>query len=252
MSFELFNCDCRELVGELPLVDLILTDAPYNITQNKWDTSIPLKDMWNLIHSCSKENTCTCLFGNEPFSSSLRLSNLGEYKYDIIWDKVIRTNHLNAKKQPLRQYENICVFYEKQPTYNPQMWMGKEESHPHKTSKLNTNCYGKQHVVPVKHTREKYPTNIVKFNARMDECNGQHRVHPTQKPVKLLEYLVKTFTNEGDLVLDFTMGSGSTGVACMNLNRKFIGIELEERYYNIATERIRTAYEKNNVQQKLL
>ena len=242
MKYQIYNNDCitimQELANENTKVDLILTDLPYGTTQCKWDNIIDYKDMWTCIHKLTRDNTPILLFGNEPFSSHLRLSNLKEYKYDIIWDKIVRSGFLNAKKQPLRQYENIHVFYCKQPTYNPIMWIGKEENHPHNTSRKNTNVYGEHKEVPTKLTKEKYPTNIIQVNARANECNNTKRVHPTQKPVALLEYLIKTYTNPNDTVLDFTMGSGSTGVACRNTNRDFIGIELDTDYYNTAVERI--------------
>ena len=239
----LIQDDCitamNQLIEEGVEVDLILTDLPYGTTQCKWDSIIPFDIMWEHVNQLKRnKNTPVLLFGNEPFSSQLRNSNLEEYKYDLIWDKVIRTGHLNAQRQPLRQFENIMVFYDKQPTYNPVMWEGDEENHPHKTTKKTTNVYGSHHEVPTKLTKMKYPTNIIQVNARANECNNTKRVHPTQKPVELLEYLIKTYSNEDDIVLDFTMGSGSTGVACKNLNRDFIGIEINETYYNTARRRI--------------
>ena len=250
-KINLIQGDCLDvlpkLIGDGVKVDLILTDLPYGTTQCKWDTIIPFDDMWNLINGLKRDrHTPVILFGNEPFSSNLRLSNIKEYKYDIVWDKIIRTGHLNSKRQPLRQVENILIFYDKQCTYNPIMWEGEEENHPHKTDKKTTNVYGKHKEVPTKLTKMKYPTNIIQVNARADECNNTKRVHPTQKPVTLLEYLIKTYSNENDVVLDFTMGSGSTGVASQNLNRNFIGIELDKEYFNIAKERI------NNCQTKLI
>ena len=243
---KLIHGDCivemNNLIEDDTHVDLVLTDLPYGTTQCRWDNIISFDDMWDCLNRLCPDSPCI-FFGNEPFSSRLRLSNLNEYKYDLVWDKMIRTGHLNAKKQPLRQFENIMVFYNKQPTYNPIMWIGKEENHPHKTLKKTTNVYGKHHEVPTKLTRKKYPTNIIQVNARAKECNNVNRVHPTQKPVDLLEYLIRTYSNEGDIVLDFTMGSGSCGVACKNTNREFIGIELEEEYFKIAKERI---YEVND------
>ena len=215
MSCKLIQGDCIEemqkLIEKGVKVDLILTDLPYGTTQCKWDSTIPFERMWGCITGLSNNTTPIILFGNEPFSSYLRLSNPQMYKYDWVWDKCIRTGHLNAKKQPLRQYEHIHVFYENQPTYNPIMWEGKEENHPHTTTKKTTNVYNSHKEVPTKLTKNKYPTNIIQVNARADECNNTKRVHPTQKPVKLLEYLIKTYTKENDTVLDFTMGSGSTG-----------------------------------------
>lgn len=247
---ELIQGDCfdkmQDLINKNIKANLILTDLPYGTTVCKWDNILPFKEMWDLIHKLTYDNSAILLFGSEPFSSYLRVSNINEYKYDIIWDKETRSGHLFAKKQPLRQYENISVFYKKHPTYNPIKWLGKEEIHDKKTTTVNTNVYNAHHGVPSEKTKWKYPTNIIKFNAKSGECNGQNRVHPTQKPVALLEYLIKTFSNENNLVLDFTMGSGSTGVACLQTNRNFIGIELDEKYYNIAKERCK------NYQSKLI
>lgn len=235
--------EMRKLIKNNIKVDMVLTDPPYNISNCKWDITMDLDKLWDLLNQIKKENAPVILFGNEPFSSKVRLSNLKNYKYDIIWNKEVRTGHLNAKKQPLRQYENIMVFYNKQCTYNPIMWEGKEECHYSKTRKfdkdINTSIYHAHHETEPIFTKNKYPTNIISYNARKKECNNINRVHPTQKPVDLLEYLISTFTNENDVVLDFTMGSGSTGVACNHLNRKFIGIELNEDYFNIAQERIK-------------
>lgn len=250
-NYNLIQGDCIEemqkLIDDDIKVDMVLTDPPYNITQCKWDTNVDINKMWKCLKQLTNLNTPIILFGNEPFSSSIRLSQPTLYKYDIIWDKEVRTGHLNAKRQPLRQYENIMVFYNKQPTYNPLMWTGKEENHSHRTKKRTTNVYGKHHEVPTKKTKQKYPTNIVKFNARKDECNNTKRLHPTQKPVKLLEYLILTYTNKGDTILDFTMGSGSTGVACINTNRNFIGIEIDTNYYEIANDRLNKANEQNTL-----
>ena len=248
---KLIQGDCieemRKLAKEDVKVDLVLTDPPYNITQCKWDIMIHLDEMWDCLNQLKKETAPVILFGNEPYSSKVRLSNIKNYKYDFIWDKVVRSGHLNAKKQPMRQYENIIVFYDKQCTYNPIMWEGKEENHNRTSTNTNPNVYNDYKAVPVKFTKKKYPTNIVKFNAKAKECNGQNRVHPTQKPVDLLKYLIKTYSNDGDIVLDFTMGSGSTGVACQELNRDFIGIELDENYYNIAKQRINEVNEQKRL-----
>ena len=250
-NYKLIQGDCIEEMNKLidkgVKVDMVLTDLPYSITQCKWDTNVDVNKMWKCLKQLTNSNTPIILFGNEPFSSNMRLSQPTLYKYDIIWDKEVRTGHLNAKKQPLRQYENIMVFYNKQPTYNPLMWTGKETNHSHRTKKKTTNVYGKHHEVPTKMTKQKYPTNIVKFNARKDECNNTKRLHPTQKPVKLLEYLILTYTNKGDTILDFTMGSGSTGVACINTNRNFIGIEIDTNYYEIANDRLNKANKQNKL-----
>lgn len=229
-----------KLINEEIKVNLVLTDLPYGTTKCKWDSIISFDEMWEYIDKITYENSAILLFGSEPFSSYLRTSNIKYYKYDWVWDKIVRTGHLNAKKQPLRRYENISVFYKKQPTYNPQKWEGKEPIHNHRHSEVieNNSVYNKHYLSKPKFTKMKYPTNIISVNAKSKECNGLNRVHPTQKPVELLEYFIKTYTNEEDIVLDFTMGSGSTAIACKNLNRDFIGIELDEKYYKIANERL--------------
>lgn len=224
-------------------VDLILTDLPYNITAAKWDILIPFDKLWEIINRVSKLNTCVCLFGNEPFSSSLRMSNLKNYKYDWKWVKQIPGNHLNAKKQPLRSYEDICVFYRSQPIYNP-ILTDKPKSHIRKNGidikVKNNGVIGKvKENVKRNEFREipldkNYPNNVL----NIDIMAKNQRIHPTQKPVELLEYLIKTYTNEGATVLDLTMGSGSTGVACRNTNRHFIGIEKDEKYFEIAVRRV--------------
>lgn len=251
----LIQGDCieemKKLAEEDVKVDLVLTDPPYNITQCKWDIMIHLDEMWDCLNQLKKETTPIILFGNEPYSSKVRLSNIKNYKYDIMWNKVARTGFLNAKKQPLRQFENIMVFYDKQCTYNPIMWEGKEANHPHKVKRdtsRKTSVYNSHNDFLAKRTKMKYPTNIVTFNSQTNECQNRKRVHPTQKPVDLLEYLIKTYSNEEDTILDFTMGSGSTGVACQNLNRDFIGIELDKKYYEIAKQRIKNI----NKQEKLV
>jgi len=224
-------------------VDLILTDLPYNITASKWDVLIPFDKLWKIINRVSKFNTCVCLFGNEPFSSSLRMSNIKHYKYDWKWIKQIPGNHLNAKKQPLRSYEDICIFYKSQPIYNP-ILTDKPQSHIRKNSidikVKNNGVIGKvKENVKRNEFREipldkNYPNNVL----NIDVMAKNKRIHPTQKPVELLEYLIKTYTNEGDTVLDLTMGSGSTGVACKKTGRHFIGIEKDQKYFEIAVSRV--------------
>lgn len=253
MTYKLIHGDCievmQELIEENIKVDMVLTDLPYGTTNCKWDIIIPFEPMWDLINQLTSERTPIVFFGNEPFSSRLRLSNLKNYKYDIVWDKISRTGFLNANRQPLRQYENIMVFYQKQCYYNPIKWKGKEPSHPHGTiRKQNNNVYNDFGDVPYNDSIMKFPTNIVKVNSQRGECQNTNRTHPTQKPVELLEYLIKTYTRENDLVLDFTMGSGSTGIACQNLNRDFIGIELDEKYYCVARDRLK----ENIMQRKLI
>lgn len=210
-------------------------------TACKWDSVIPLDEMWKRINKLIKPNGAICLFGNEPFSSKLRMSNIKNYKYDWNWNKVRGVGHLNAKKRPMMCIEDIMVFYKKQCIYNPQM---RHRDKPRLSMNNATQqVYGESKKDFKGETlNKKYPINLITFSK---SAQKDMMFHPTQKPVDLLEYLIKTYTNENDLVLDFTMGSGSTGVACMNTNRKFIGIELDENYFNIAKDRIEEL-DKNN------
>ena len=228
--------DCLELMKNIPdgSVDLVLTDPPYGTTACKWDSVIPFEPMWEQLNRIIKPNGAICLFGSEPFSSALRMSNIKNFKYDWIWDKVNRyTGYGSCKYCPLKRYEIISVFYKSKPTYNPQMMVGKPYK---KTGDYSSKVYGtgkiKKHG---ENNGDRYPFNILQYKGD-DKKNGF--LHPTQKPIDLLEYLIRTYTNDGETVLDFTMGSGSTGVACVNTNRNFIGIELDEGYFNIAKERI--------------
>lgn len=220
-------------------VDMILTDLPYGTTQNKWDSVIPLDKVWKQYNRVIKDNGVIVLFSAHSFTAQLMLSNQKNFKYKLIWEKSKATNFLNAKKQPLRKYEEICVFYKKQPTYNPQMTKGEPYNKGVRKDQL-TGSYGDFQPVEVKSDGSRYPTDVVYF--KTSESEGEV-VHATQKPLALLEYLIKTYTNENDLVLDSTMGSGSTCVACVNTNRKYIGIELEEDYYNIAKNRVENTIE---------
>jgi len=215
-------------------VDMILTDPPYGTTQCKWDSVISLEDMWNKINKLIKPNGCIALFGSEPFSSRLRCSNLKNYKYDWYWNKIRGVGFLNAKKQPMKSVETISIFYGKPPTYNPQM---RKREKP-RTSKNNNSqeVYGKAQDNFIGDVLDKkYPVTLITYSKSAKE---DMMYHNSQKPVDLLEYLIYTYTNDGETVLDFTMGSGSTGVACVNTNRKFIGIELDTTYCEIADKRI--------------
>ena len=236
----LINGDCLEVMDKLieegVKVDAIITDPPYGTTQCKWDSVIPFDKMWERLKMLRNDTTPIALFGSEPFSSALRMSNIKEYKYDWIWEKSKATNFLNAKKQPLRACEIISIFYKKQCVYNPQMTSGNAYKKGLRKKQSDGDVYGKFDQVEVTSIGERYPRNVVYFKTA--ESEGQ-TFHKTQKPVALMEYLIKTYTNEGDTVLDFTMGSGTTGVACKNLNRKFVGIELDEKYFDIAVNRIR-------------
>jgi site-specific DNA-methyltransferase (adenine-specific) len=216
---------------------MVLTDPPYGTTACKWDVVIPFEPMWEELKRITKDNCAICLFGSEPFSSHLRLSNLKMYKYDWVWDKVNKfTGFLNAKKMPMTDYELISVFYKKQCTYFPQKRDGNYVTRNSRGGSKGT--YNDGHLEDTGRKIEGLnPKKIISFSSH----NTKDIFHPTQKPVTLLEYLIKTYTLENDLVLDFTMGSGSTGVACKNLNRKFIGIEKDEKYFEIAKKRIKEA-----------
>jgi site-specific DNA-methyltransferase (adenine-specific) len=210
-------------------IDLILTDPPYGTTQNKWDSIIPLDGMWKELKRISKQDCAIILFSQNPFSSVLICSNLKMFKYNWIWQKPQGTGHLNSKKYPLKDHEDICVFSLKPHKYNPQMSKGKP--YKIKSGKGSSN-YGSQVQVTTNNQGLRYPKTVLQFSS------DKNKVHPTQKPVPLLEYLIKTYTNENDTVLDFTMGSGSTGVACKNLNRNFIGIEKDKKYFELSEKRI--------------
>lgn len=245
---KLLYSDCLELMKDIPdkSIDMILCDLPYGTTACKWDTVIPFEPLWCEYNRIIKDNGAICLFGAEPFSSQLRVSNLQNFKYDWVWRKPRGTGHLNAKKQPLRDVENISVFYKKQCVYNPQFAKDKPYSalKSGKTSRVSESgetTYGKfMNGAEFRNDNSgfRYPKQVIEFGVV-----ERGTVHPTQKPVSLLEYLIKTYTNEGDLVLDNCMGSGSTGVASVNTNRNFIGMELDENYFKIAQERISKAQE---------
>lgn len=232
----------KKLAEEDVKVDLVLTDLPYGTTACKWDNVIPFDEMWRCLDNLTYDTSPIVLFGQEPFSSHLRLSNLKNYKYDWIWYKNRPSGFPFVKKQPLRNHENIMVFYKNQPNYNPikEPRDMSEISRKRLAYEYNGN-YGSEVFGFEKSNQSKridnlsYPKSIKKFNCVPNNWKG--RVHPTQKPVELLKYFIKTYTKEEDVVLDFTMGSGSTGVACLETNRNFIGIELDEDYYNIAKER---------------
>ena len=229
--------DCLELMKDIPdgSVDLVLCDLPFGVTQNYWDNIIPFDKLWEEYHRVAKENAAFVLHCQQPFTSRLVISNEKEFKYCWHWHKKQCSGFLNAKKQPLRSCEDIAVFYRKQCTYNPQMRKGKSQL---KNTGGRTSNYGK--FTPKPYISEMYyPTNMIEFPLPRFK-----KGHPTQKPVELLEYLIKTYTNDGETVLDNCMGSGSTGVACVNTNRNFIGIELDEGYFNIAKKRIEEAQEQ--------
>ena len=234
--------DCLELMKEIPdgSIDLVLTDPPYGTTACKWDSVIPLEPMWKELKRIIKPNGAIVLFAAQPFTSVLISSNLKSFKYDWTWRKPKGTGHLNAKKMPMRDKEDIVVFYDKQCTYNPQFSKGvpykDKAGKNHADSTSMTENYGAYTNFRNDNEGLRYPKQVIEFGVV-----ERGTLHPTQKPVPLMEYLIKTYTNESETVLDFTFGSGSTGVACVNTNRKFIGIEKDEGYFKIAEERINAA-----------
>jgi site-specific DNA-methyltransferase (adenine-specific) len=234
-KIELYQGDCLEIMKQIPdkSIDMILCDLPYGTTACKWDVVIPFEPLWNEYNRIIKTNGAIVLFGSQPFTSKLVMSNLQDFKYEIIWQKTLSTNFMLSKKQIAKKHENICVFYKKQCTYNPQMEEGKP--YKDKSRKRTVGVHGNAVTTkkPIINDGTRYPSSVQLFS------NGNnHNFHPTQKPVTLLEWLIKTYTNEGETVLDNCMGSGSTGVAAKNLNRDFIGIELDENYFEIAKSRI--------------
>lgn len=234
-NIQLIHGDCLDVLKTIPdqSIDLVLTDPPYGTTACKWDNIIDFVPMWAELKRVCKPTTAILLFGTEPFSSLLRVSNLKDFRYDWVWEKANGTGFLNAKFQPLRAHENISVFYARKPVFNPQKTKGNKRKQVDRKD-INSECYGKAIKRQAYDSDERYPRSIQFFNSDKQKIS----LHPTQKPVALLEYLIKSYSNPGQVVLDFTMGSGSTGVACQNTGRKFIGIEKEEKYFKIARDRL--------------
>jgi DNA modification methylase len=236
---QLLQGNCLELLADIPTssVDFVLCDPPYGTTKCSWDIVIPLDQLWGHYNRILKPNGVVALFGQEPFSSLVRCSNLADFKYDLYWVKERITNIQQVKRRAGKNVEVISIFYKAQPTYNPQMTVhtGPKRSNKVKDGSLGTlTDTGNKKVIEYVDTGLRYPTQVLNFQRDTLTSN----LHPTQKPVALLENLVRTFTNEGDLVLDHCMGSGSTGVACMNTNRSFIGMELDELFFKVASDRI--------------
>ena len=241
---ELWCGDCLKEMDELPeeSIDMVLCDLPYGITQNKWDSVLPLDCLWEQYRRVVKKTGVVVLFGSGAFTVSLINSNPKIWRYNLVWRKTTPTGFLNANRQPLRAHEDICVFYWKQPTYNPQKTAGhkrKVSTAQHKRNSKKTTDYGEYSLCSYDST-ERFPTSVLTFATDKQKSSK----HPTQKPVALLEWLVKTYTNPGDTVLDNCMGSGSTGVACINTGRKFVGIEMDEGYYRCAIERCKEAWNR--------
>lgn len=251
-KIELIHGDCLVEMQKIPdkSIDMILCDLPYEVLNKRnkntqWDRMLPFDKLWEQYERVIKDKGIIVLFAQGIFTARLMMSNKKLWRYNLVWDKIAKNGFLNANRMPLRQHEDICVFYKKLPIYNPQMT--KCEPHERNHSKGNmekqckNSCYGNFVEVPTKITDEKYPTSIISISK-------EHKVgnffHPTQKPVALLEYLIKTYSNEGDTILDNTMGSGSTMVACVNTKRNGIGIELDDKYFAIAEKRIKEAQQQ--------
>jgi site-specific DNA-methyltransferase (adenine-specific) len=234
--------DCLELMPQIEdkSIDMILCDLPYGTTACKWDTVIPFEPLWEQYKRIIKDNGAVVLFGSEPFSSYLRMSNIKDYRYDWKWDKVIGSGSLNVRYMPLKRYEDVIIFYKKTPTYNPQMVLrDKTKLRPCGQFLKPNETYGLKKKEQYLYDEDyKYPDTKLEYHSRENELNSKHKIHPTQKPVALLEYLIKTYTNEGETVLDNCIGAGTTAIACKNTNRNFIGIEQEQKYVDIANERL--------------
>ena len=237
----IYNMDCLEGMKQIPdgTIDAVICDLPYGTTVCKWDVVIPFEPLWEQYHRVCKPNAPILLFGAEPFSSALRMSNINEFRYDWVWEKTIFPNFMFIKKQPCRLHELISVFYRKQPTYNPQMREGVPYTDK-RTVRLSQRgddigtLMGQTKKLPLDNKGERYPSTVIRFsNSNTDN------IHPTQKPVDLLRYLVLTYTNEGDTVLDNCMGSGTTAIACIKERRHFIGFELSKEYFDKAVKRIK-------------
>lgn len=242
-SIKLYHGDCLKVMQNIPdkNIDAIITDPPYGTTQCKWDSVIPFEPMWEQLHRIIKDSGAIVLFGSEPFSSALRMSNIKNYKYDWVWDKVAGGNPLNNKIMPMKTTEVISIFGKGKINYYPIMTEAKPENiRPDSKGEQKTDLLGnfKNGFKSKSDKTKRFPKHLIVFNSRNKECNSLNRIHPTQKPVALMEYLIKTYTLEGETILDFTMGSGTTGEACIKTNRNFIGIEDDIDIFKTAKDRI--------------
>lgn len=261
-NIELWHGDCLKLMKNIPdkSVDMILCDLPYGTTSCSWDNVIPFSEMWDCINKIIKDKTPVVLFATQPFETTLIYSNINNFKEELIWLKNKPASGMQCNQKHMKIHENICIFSNSNTyTYNPQKWLisNKEFITQRKTFKENeyigNQIYGATHRTRKPDTGERNPISIlscqVPFTPQKNKTYSADvdlRLHPTQKPIKLVEYLIKTFSNENETVLDFTMGSGTTGVACINTNRKFIGIELDDTYFEIAKKRIEECKGVNN------
>lgn len=237
MSVKLMRGDCLELMQDIEAgsIDMVLCDLPYGTTSAKWDAVIPFEPLWEQYKRVCKPSAAIVLFSAEPFTSALIMSNPKMFRYDLIWTKGRGSDFLLAKKKPLRAHENICVFYRRQPTYNAQFTEG--EPYTAKQGGITELYDNRDEEILTVSDGRRYPLTVLNYQI----VSNTNRFHPSQKPIELLSWIIRTYTNEGETVLDNTMGSGSTGVACVNTNRNFIGIELDEAYYETACKRIKDA-----------
>lgn len=232
---------------------MILCDLPYGTTKCKWDIVVPFDPLWEQYERIIKDNGAIVLFSSQPFTTDLISSNRKLFRYEIIWEKTQKTGFYNANRMPLKGHENLCVFYKRLPVYNPQKYKVEQKGIGRIRHKKADRCvlYGHVEAQDYVETGERYPHDVIHFsnwNGALFGNNKEATKHPTQKPVDLLEYLIRTYTNEWDTVLDNCMGSGSTGIACANLNRNFIGIEMQEDYYKVACERIRNSQKQMSIE----
>jgi DNA modification methylase len=243
MEFTLWNGDCLEEMEKIPdgTVDMVMADPPYGTTACKWDSVIPLEPMWKQLKRVIKPNGAIVMTASQPFTSALVMSNPKWFKQDLVWAKNKATGHLNAKRRHMTKHESIVLFCAGQSTYHQQRTTGHKAANYAKRAK-QSECYGLADSTEYSGgNTDRCPTTLVEVPVMNNDGSHGMKLHPTQKPVALMEYLIKTYTNEGETVLDFTMGSGTTGVACKNLNRNFIGIELDKDYFEIAKKRIEEA-----------
>lgn len=237
MSSKLYQGDCFDFMQGVPdeSVDMIMCDLPYGTTQNSWDSPLDLNMLWEQYLRIIKPNGCIALFAQSPFDKVLACSNMKMYRYEWIIEKTKATGHLNAHKMPMKAHETVLIFYKKLPTYNPQFTEGHKPVHSYTKHTTDGSCYGKTQVgISGGGSTKRYPRDVIKFSWDTQKSS----LHPTQKPVELCKYLIRTYTNEGDVILDNCMGSGSIGVAATSLNRHFIGMEIDSRYFEIAKSRI--------------
>lgn len=246
MNIDLRLGDCLEVMKTIEdkSIDMVLCDLPYGTTNCKWDEIIPFNLLWDQYYRITKENAAIVLFSTQPFTTKMISSNMDDFRYCLVWDKIRAAGFLNANRMPLKQHEDICIFYKKLPTYNPQKYLDKPyDKTKYNGKELDKNVLGSYTSKSTKNNGERFPKSILKFS---QNWKRQDQQHPTQKPELLLEWLIRTYTNEGETVLDNTMGSGSTMVACVSTNRNGIGIEMDENYFNIAKKRVEEKKEEKD------